>query len=85
MFDLGFRQTDRISIVQPQIALHVQFECSWRDCNGSANQPFSSIAAGVQSCELFSLQFYSSRVNCMQTAPELQFVVGLQLKCGPSI
>jgi hypothetical protein len=39
----------------------------------------------VQSDCAFGLQLYCSRVNCIQTAPELQFAVGLQLKCGTSV
>jgi hypothetical protein len=46
---------------------------------------YSSIAVGVQPCELFGLQFCCNRVNCIETAPELQFAVGLQLKCGQSV
>jgi hypothetical protein len=31
------------------------------------------------------LQFYFSRVNCVQTASELQFTVRMQFKCEGSV
>lgn len=56
----------------------VQFGCSLNAVDRTAIE-LQSIAVVVD------LQFYCNRVNYIQTAPELQFAVGLQLKCGPSV
>jgi hypothetical protein len=54
----GSRQTYRISTtVQPQFAVQAQFECSWHDCNRTANQTRSPIVVQWQSA--------CSRVNCL--------------------
>jgi hypothetical protein len=43
-------QTDHISTaIQPQVAVQMQFECSWHDCNRTVNQTCGPIAIQMQS------------------------------------
>jgi hypothetical protein len=52
----------------------------------AVQSPFQSpIEGGLHADSVFGLQFYCSRVNCILTAPELQFAVGLHLKCSQPV
>jgi hypothetical protein len=38
MYDYVFKALDRWIVIQPQIAVYMQFESSWQACNRTTNQ-----------------------------------------------